>query len=225
MRDVYLTHRARERWPEIEEVALAAGLYVHPTDDAVMARMSTDAQGVLAVLEDASPTLAQVLERITTPRLVAVCEQLSDPGNAGTIIRAADAVGADLVVLSEGSVDITSPKVIRSTAGSMFHLPVVRGRSLTEILTALRERGLAILAADGAGEGDLESFGMLHRPSAWVFGTEAAGLSDLARAQADRVLRIPMRGNAESLNVAMAATLCLYASSRAQAPLAARVRR
>lgn len=222
VRDVYLTEHARERWPEIEQDALAAGLYVHPTDDAVMTRMSADAQGVLAVLDEDAPTLAQALTSLESlaataaPRLVAVCEHLSDPGNAGTIIRAADAVGADLVVLTEGSVDVSSPKVIRSTAGSLFHLPVVRGGSLIEILATLRERGLTILAADGAGEGDIETTDALHRPSAWVFGTEAAGLSEQAREHADLVLAVPMRGNAESLNVAMAATLCLYASSRAQ---------
>src|SRR5690606_32906171 len=148
-----------------------------------------------------------------------------DPGNAGTVVRAADAAGADAVVLAGESVDVHNPKVVRSTAGSLFHLPVVTGVSLADALAALRGAGLPVLAADGAGDLDLDDLldvaGAddasrpavdLAAPTAWVFGNEAWGLPVEDRALADAVVRVPIRGRAESLNLATAATVCLYAS-------------
>lgn len=229
VRDVYVSADCLERWDAIISAALAAGLYVHPCEPGVLARMSGDAQGILAVVEHHDATLDEIVRppsdddaasaspgAVRPPRLVVVCEALADPGNAGTIIRAADAAGADGVVFTAGSVDITAPKVIRSSAGSVFHLPVVRGPELAAALAALRGAGLNILAADGAGEVDIEHTDLLRQPTAWVMGTEAHGISPRARAGADAVVRIPLRGHAESLNVAMAATIALYASSRAQ---------
>lgn len=228
VRDLYVGSDALTRWREIVDEALAADLYVHPCDPEVLVRMSGDAQGILAVVDRAEATLADVLaagtdgggrdaEPADGPRLVVVCEALADPGNAGTIIRAADAAGADGVVLTAGSVDVTSPKVVRSSAGSVFHLPVVRGPGLAETVDALRGAGLTILAADGDGAVDVETTDLLSRPTAWVMGNEAHGISDDARGMADAVVSIPLRGHAESLNVAMAATVVLYASSRAHA--------
>jgi len=141
-----------------------------------------------------------------------------DPGNAGTIIRAADAAGADAVVLVRGSVDPTAPKVVRSTAGSLFHLPVVTGVALDDAVTALHNAGLTVLAADGRGDFDLfEAESLLEAPSAWLLGNEAHGLPSEALSRADAVVSIPIYGKAESLNVAAAAAVCLYASARAQA--------
>jgi TrmH family RNA methyltransferase len=147
-------------------------------------------------------------------RLAAVFEQLRDPGNAGTVIRTADAAGADLVVFADQSVDPAAPKVIRTSAGSYFHLPVVRAGSAAEAAQSLRRAGLTVIAADGAGEAPLGR-AELGRPAAWVFGNEARGLSEAALEAADQSVRIEIYGRAESLNVAMAATLCLYASARA----------
>lgn len=232
VRDVYVASDAIDRWGAIVAEALDAGLSVHPCEPDVLARMSGDAQGILAVLERPDVTLSEILrpaapggtpgaapgaEHPRPPRLVVVCEALADPGNAGTIIRAADAAGADGVVFTAGSVDVTSPKVIRSSAGSLFHVPVVRGPALAETLAALRGAGLTVLAADGAGEVDIETTDLLRRPTAWLMGNEAHGISQEARASADAVVSIPLRGHAESLNVAMAATIALYASSRAHA--------
>lgn len=217
VRDLYVSSASLARWAAIVEDALAAGLYVHPCDPGVLDRMSSDAQGILAVVTSAEVQLAELIDDADRPRLVVVCEALADPGNAGTIIRAADAAGADGVVLTAGSVEVTSPKVIRSSAGSVFHLPVVRGPGLAETIEALRGAGLAILVADGAGVVDLETTDLLAGPTAWVMGNEAHGVSDDARAMADAVVAIPLRGEAESLNVAMAATIVLYASSRAHA--------
>ena len=217
--DVYLTEAAVERHAEIWQEAVAAQLYVHVSSEQVMDAMSTDAQGILAVVatEEAagSEALAAALDGA---RLVAVLTQAQDPGNAGAIIRAADAAGADAVVLVRGSVDPTAPKVVRSTAGSLFHLPVVTGVALDDVVSALHEAGLAVLAADGRGDFDLfEAESLLEAPSAWLLGNEARGLPAEALSRADAVVSIPVYGKAESLNVAAAAAVCLYASARAQA--------
>ena len=217
--DVYLTEPAVERYSEIWDEAVAAELYVHVTSEQVMDAMSTDAQGVLAVvaIEEASGSEALVTA-LDGARLVAVLTQAQDPGNAGAIIRAADAAGADAVVLVRGSVDPTAPKVVRSTAGSLFHLPVVTGVALDDAVAALHEAGLTVLAADGRGDFDLfEAESLLEVPSAWLLGNEARGLPAEALSRADAVVSIPIYGKAESLNVAAAAAVCLYTSARAQA--------
>ncbi|MCP2264043.1 RNA methyltransferase, TrmH family [Promicromonospora thailandica] len=230
VRDVYLTPAAAERYAEIVGDARAAGLYLHVGTPEVLEAMSPDAQGVLAVVRGEAPTLADALaardpERAGRPLLVAVLAAVRDPGNAGTVIRAADAAGADLVVLAGESVDVHNPKVVRSTAGSLFHLPVVAGIPLDAALAELRAAGCLVLAADGAGALDLDDLlddagsgtaPDLAGPTAWVFGNEAWGLPEEHRALADAVVRVPIRGRAESLNLATAATVCLYASSRAQ---------
>ncbi|MGC5168302.1 TrmH family RNA methyltransferase [Luteimicrobium sp. DT211] len=241
--DVYLTPAAAERYPEIVDASRDAGLWLHEASDDVLTTMSADAQGVLAVARAWSTALDDVLPAsggheaadapARGPRLVALLSSVRDPGNAGTVIRAADAAGADLVVLATGSVEPFNPKVVRSTAGSLFHLPVVTGVAVEDAVAALRAAGLTVLAADGGGEHDLDDLADLagravddpsaagappdlRAPTAWLFGTEAQGLSDGELALADASVRVPIRGRAESLNLATAATVCLYASSRAQ---------
>ena len=229
VRDLYVTLAAAERYAGIVSDAVAARVRVHTVAEDVLEAMSGDAQGVLAVLDASEATLTDVLT--TRPRLVAVLAHVRDPGNAGSVIRAADAAGADAVLLTEASVDVHNPKVVRSTAGSLFHLPVVTGLSLVDAVTALRSAGLAILAADGGGDYDLDDLldvagpsgngrpsgaPDLSQPTAWVFGNEAWGLPENDRALSDAVVRVPIRGRAESLNLATAATVCLYASARAQ---------
>ena len=264
--DIYLTPEAADRHADILARARAAGLYTHTVTPRVMAAMSADAQGVLAVVattalaagprpqEDgagAGATGAEAAERSDTEpagsaerpgarsadakaagaesageglaerlagaRLVAVLAEAQDPGNAGTIIRTADAAGADAVVLVRGSVDATNPKVVRSTAGSLFHLPVLRGAGLGEVLEALDDAGLAVLAADGSGPvGLFDADELLARPCAWLFGNEARGLAPEALEHAEAVVSVPVLGAAESLNIAAAAAVCLYASVRAQ---------
>ena len=122
--DVYFTEAALERHGEIWDEIVAAGLYVHVTTQQVMDAMSPDAQGLLAVVATEEVTGSEALTAaLNGARLVAVLTQTQDPGNAGTIIRAADAAGADAVVLVRGSVDPTAPKVVRSTAGSSSTCP------------------------------------------------------------------------------------------------------
>ena len=227
--DLYLTPEAADRHADILARARAAGLYTHTVTPRVMAAMSADAQGVLAVV--ATTALAAgpqpqeggagagegLAERLAGARLVAVLAEAQDPGNAGTIIRTADAAGADAVVLVRGSVDATNPKVVRSTAGSLFHLPVLTGAGLGEVLGALDGAGLAVLAADGSGPVNLfDADELLTRPCAWLFGNEARGLAPEALERAEAVVSVPVLGAAESLNVAAAAAVCLYASVRAQ---------
>jgi len=152
------------------------------------------------------------------PRLVVVLEAVADPGNAGTVIRTADAAGAGAVVLTEGSTDPHGGKCVRASAGSLWHLPVVHGPGTAEAVTALRAAGLQVLAATGDGDDDLDDLidrGELSGPTAWLLGTEAAGLSPQALELADRTVRVPLHGRAESLNLACAAAVCLYASARA----------
>jgi TrmH family RNA methyltransferase len=165
------------------------------------------------------------LERLAAgaPRLVAVLAHVRDPGNAGTVLRAADAAGAGGVVLTDASVDVFNPKCVRASAGSLFHLPVATGVPLDPTVEALRAAGLVVLAADVAGTVDLDDLqdlaargeGPLAGPVAWVFGNEAWGLPDDALGAADAVVRVPVYGRAESLNLATAATVCLYAAARA----------
>ncbi|WP_433803734.1 TrmH family RNA methyltransferase [Actinomycetospora sp. CA-084318] len=154
-----------------------------------------------------------------SPRLVAVLVDVADPGNAGTVIRTADAAGADAVLLAGDSVDPFNPKCVRASMGSLFHLPVLRERVPDEGWRRLREAGLGLVVADGGGELDLgpPTDDLLARPTAWVFGSEAHGVPDEVAAQADHRVRVPIRGRAESLNLATAAAVCLYASVRAQA--------
>jgi TrmH family RNA methyltransferase len=148
---------------------------------------------------------------------VTVLCSVGDPGNAGTVIRTSDAAGADAVVLTRGSVDPYGGKCVRASAGSLFHLPVLAGLSARPTLAALREAGLAVVATTLGGT-DLDDIpdAELRRPTAWLFGSEAHGLHPDIVAAADRQVRVPIHGQAESLNLAAAAAVCLYASARAQ---------
>jgi TrmH family RNA methyltransferase len=211
--DLYLTADAMQRYAvDIVEPARAAGLWVHEATPEVLAAMAdTDApQGLVAVVERSEPTLAEVLA--AGPRLLVLLTHVRDPGNAGTVIRGADAVGADAVLVSDSSVDVTSPKVVRSTAGSLFHLPVVTALATEVTLSTLAAHGIRTLAADGAGRVELPSVD-LTGPHCWVMGNEAWGLPESTRSACDEVVRVPIHGKAESLNLAMAATVCLYASA------------
>ncbi len=212
LRDLYVAP-AHDDDPAVLS-ARAAGLYVHRTTREVLDAMSGDAQGILAVARIPDPASLDVLD---DARLAVLLPHASDPGNLGTMIRIADAAGADAVVVCAGSAEVTSPKVVRSTTGSLFHLPIVVGVALADAVDAARARGLAVIAADGGGTRDVLDAGpWLAAPTAWVFGNEAHGLSQRELDACDLAAFIPLYGRAESLNVAAAAAVCLYASAAAQ---------
>lgn len=223
--EVFATADAAQRHPDLLAAARGSGLPVHAIGDEAMASIAQTVtpQGVVAVCSFLDVPLDVALAppgdaASAAARLVAVLAHVRDPGNAGTVIRAADAAGADAVVLTDASVDPYNGKCVRASAGSLFHLPVSTGVEVAEAVRAARAAGLLVVAADGSGE-DLDAFdfaGRLAGPTAWVFGNEAWGLPPETLALADAVVRVPIHGAAESLNLASAAAVCLYASARAQ---------
>jgi len=156
-----------------------------------------------------------VASALSGARLVVICAAVRDPGNAGTVIRCADAAGADAVVLTGSSVDLYNPKTVRASAGSLFHLPIAVEPSVEAAVGAAKRAGLTVLGADGHGEVGLYD-APLAGPTAWLFGNEAWGLPPGHAVLADHRVAIPIHGRAESLNLATAAALCLYESARAQ---------
>ncbi|MEW1862599.1 MULTISPECIES: RNA methyltransferase [unclassified Streptomyces] len=217
--ELYVTPEAEERHAELVAAARAAGASLLRATPQVIAEMSDTVtpQGLIGVCRFLDTPFEQVLA--ARPRLVAVLAHVRDPGNAGTVLRCADAAGADAVVLTDASVDLYNPKAVRASAGSLFHLPVAVGVPVETAVARLRAQGVRVLAADGAGEHDLDAEldeGRMLGPTAWVFGNEAWGLPEETRALTDAVVRVPIHGRAESLNLATAAAVCLYASARAQ---------
>jgi RNA methyltransferase, TrmH family len=236
VRSIFATDDCLDRYPEFEEmVAKAPGVHARLVSPEVLAAMADTVtpQGIVAVCVIPEVKIDEVLA--SKPRLVAVLCRVQDPGNAGTILRAADAAGADAVVITNGSVDIYNPKAVRSTVGSLFHLPIVSNIELSEAIAALKGQGSTILAADGYGTADLDALQdasaarrtggtfesaegdpVLEEPTAWLFGNEGQGLNEDELSRADHRVAVPLYGIAESLNVSTAATVCMYASARAQ---------
>ena len=198
--------------------AKAARIEVQLVSEQVLAALSdtNTPQGVVAVCEQFDVTLDDVIA--TKPKLVALLSQIRDPGNAGTVLRAADAAGADAVIFTSGSVDIYNPKVVRSTTGSMFHLPFVVEVEVQNAVEKLKASGVKVLAADASGKSlpELANSGRLSEPTAWLFGNEAWGFEPEVIKLADSVVAVPIYGAAESLNLATAASVCLYSSAFAQ---------
>ncbi len=215
IRDLYVTAEAAHRHADVVEPARQAGVVVHEATEEVLAAMcdADTPQGAAAVVDWSPASLEEVLA--SEPRLLVLLAHVRDPGNLGTVIRGADAAGADAVLVSDGSVDVMSPKVVRSTAGSIFHLPVVTGLPVGQALAALGAAGVRRLAADGAGRHTIDDTD-LTGSHVWVMGNEAWGLGASTREACDEVVRVPIHGHAESLNLAMATTICLYASARSQ---------
>ena len=184
-------------------------------DDRALASLSDSVTpaGVVALCRHIDAPLEHVVS--ASPRLLVICADVRDPGNAGNVIRTADASGADAVVLAGHSVDAYNPKTVRATVGSLFHLPFAVEPDPAVAVDAAQQRGLTVLAADGAGDVDLFDAD-LTGPTAWLFGNEAWGLPDELAALADQRVAIPIHGRAESLNLSTAAAVCLYASARAQ---------
>ena len=198
------------------EVATCRGVRVVVlTDEDVNALSDTvTSQGIFAVCRQV--TRRELPDEAV--RLAVICAQVRDPGNAGTVIRCADAFGADCVILTRGSVDPHNPKTVRSSVGSIFHLPVVVGVELADAVEWAHQHQMSVLAADGGGHSldVVARSGCLKRPIAWLMGNEAWGLPEADRALADEIVGVPMWGAAESLNLSTAAAVVLYATASEQ---------
>ena len=220
--ELFATPTAVDRHQNLAALALEADVEIEFVTEHVVESMADTVtpQGVVAVCRQFPTSLKDIL-RVTDdggPRLIAILEEVRDPGNAGTIIRAADAAGADGVIFTGRSVDLYNPKVVRSSTGSIYHLPVAIGAEFASVLERARAAGLHIIAADVKGDDLLAARGdgTLARPTAWVFGNEARGLEDADLKLVDRALTVPIYGHAESMNLATAASVCLYESAFAQ---------
>jgi len=208
--EMFATAEAIQRHPE-----LVIGASEISVKDAAALSETVTPQGLVAVCRLAQPTASEVLAG--RPRLLAVPVDCNEPGNLGAIIRTADAAGADAVIY-DGGVDPYNGKVVRATAGSLFHLPVL-SCAAENLLAGIRQAGLIALATSGSGSTTLDELiddGTLGGPSAWLFGSEAHGLPAHVLQAADHTVRVPLYGRAESLNLAAAAAICLYGSARAQ---------
>jgi TrmH family RNA methyltransferase len=206
---VFATESAADRF-----ASLLSDVPVHLVSERAAKALSDTVTpvGLVAVCTVPEVTLSDVLDG--EPRLIAVPVGISEPGNAGTLIRVADAMGADAVVLAGNSVDPYNGKCLRASAGSIFAVPVVSDTDSTAVVDAVRGAGLQVLATAVDGEVSLDDVD-LAPPTAWLFGPEAHGLAADLAAAATRRVQIPMPGSAESLNVASAAAICLYESARA----------
>lgn len=231
IKDIYLSTSIVEKNPHFYEKALDLTMWVHVCTDEVIEAMSSDAQGIVCVLH--SSIFETSFEKVDFENLetIVVLPQIQDPGNLGTVIRSADAFGADLVVVCKNSVDVTSPKVIRSCAGSIFHTPIIYDVDFKEIVRACKKAEINVLGASG----DSGAFSLdlliedyferknfernsvipvkLEKPTCWVFGNEAKGMTGQEKDLCTAIVKIDMPGLAESLNVSVAASVCLHASS------------
>jgi len=242
--EVFVTAAAADRHPDLVAAATAAGRPVRLVTERAAAALSETVtpQGMVAVCRPIDVPIERVCA--ARPAVVVVLAGVRDPGNAGTVLRTAAALGADAVVFTVGAVDPYNGKCVRASAGSLFALPVVRrpgapdqppadgsapARSSAgaaaaddgQVLAALRAAGLAVWAADGHGDADLDALaaaGRLAAPAAWLFGNEAHGLSPALGGAADARVRIRLTGTAESLNLATAAAICLYVTARTRGP-------
>jgi TrmH family RNA methyltransferase len=228
LRELYVTPTAAERYG-LADTQVDTWFVTEQVLDAMADTVTP--QGVVAVCEQFPTSVRQVfpdragqeaqLDSASEgglPGLVAILEEVRDPGNAGTIIRAADSAGADAVVLTGRSVDPYNPKVVRSTTGSLFHVPVSVGVGLADTIERAKLLGYTVLAADVSGDDlpDVRAEGLLDGPTVWVFGNEARGLTSEDLAMVDRAVKVPIYGRAESMNLATAASVCLYESAFAQ---------
>ena len=217
--ELIVTGEARDRDTALIAEATYADIQVTPASHDVVAALSDTVtpQGIVAVVDYLDVDLSSAVTQGAS--LVAVLADVRDPGNAGSAVRAADAAGADAIVFAGESVDPYNGKVVRSSVGGLFHLPVATGVTVDEAIAHVRDAGLRVLVADGAAEVSLDDpavMSQLAEPTAWVFGNEAWGVRPEAASQADAVVKIPIYGAAESLNLATAVALCLYASAREQ---------
>jgi TrmH family RNA methyltransferase len=215
MRELFLTEDVAATQPELVRGAQQAGVRIMVVTDRVAKTLSetTHPQGAVAVVDIPTTHVAELFS--ARPRLLVVLAGIADPGNAGTVIRTAAAVGADGVIFGPGTVDPYGAKCVRASAGAVLQVPVVVTTDIQDVLASARDGGMQTLATAIEGSDLFTLDDDLRRPTTWLFGGEAHGLDDAMTAAADRAVRIPMTASVESLNLAGAAAVCLYASARA----------
>lgn len=215
VRELFYSAAAATREHELVAGAAAQGVRTTLVSDRAAQALgeTVTPPGLVAICETLDVEPGTILA--AQPRILAVPVEMADPGNAGTLIRVVDAVGGDGVILAGDSVDPHNGKCVRAAAGSLFHVPVARGRNIDATLDEIAAAGIVVLATAAKGEVELDDADELFTgPVAWLFGNEAHGLDPAVAARADHRVRIPIRGRAESLNLATAASICLYANSR-----------
>jgi TrmH family RNA methyltransferase len=213
--EVFATEDTGRTHQALQHAVDGAGIpWYTVTDEALGALAgSVTPQGIVSVCRFLDVSLDALLDSSPEAGQLVVCAEVRDPGNAGTIIRTADAVGASGVVLAGSIVDPYNDKTVRATVGSLFHLPLVVEPDPAAVVRRLQADGWTVLAADGAGELDLfdaRRDGTLSGRVAWLFGNEAHGLPPELGTLADHRVAIPIHGRAESLNLSTAAAVCLY---------------
>ena len=214
VQEIFATEAAQERYDNILVDLEDQGIKVTLVSQRVMDKLSDTKtpQGIVSVLSHLDVTIAELLA--TEPKLLAILDKARDPGNAGTVLRAADAAGADGIIFTKESVDLYNPKVVRSTAGSILNLPSVIDQDPIELIAELKRHGIQVFGADSSGTPITDIKGSeLSKPTAWVFGNEAHGISLELLELCDQVVAVPIYGSAESLNLATAASVCLYTSA------------
>lgn len=217
VQELFATEEAVERYSELFNRAEANRIPIQIVSEPVLKAMTdtTTPQGVVAVCQQLDVSLEEVFA--AKPKLIALLANIRDPGNAGTVLRAADAAGADAVIFSKNSVDVYNPKVVRSTTGSLFHLPIVIDVEIADVISMAKQNGHQVFAANGGGE-EIPTLGAatLSESTTWVLGNEAWGFEQSTLDLVDRQVAVPIYGAAESLNLATAASVCLFSSAFAQ---------
>lgn len=196
--------------------AAASGIDLHEADDRVIAAIC-DAKTPQGIVAECAIPEASVSDVLAAAGPIVICDRLADPGNLGTIIRTAEAVGASGVLTTHGSVDMWNPKVVRASAGSILRLPVVSLPTATEAVAVVQAAGWITVALEAGSPtsvftvvDDVRSSASTGERLAWLVGSEAHGVSPQALEVADRRASIPMRSNVESLNAAVCVAICLY---------------
>jgi len=215
VRGLFITQESADRYTDIVESALKRDISITLSSEEVVESLSSTVtpQGMVAVVTTSPHSLDDVFTEQAS--LVVALAYVRDPGNAGSVIRVADAAGASGVITTTESVDLYNPKVVRASAGSHFHIPLVEEVEISTLIQTAHSRGFQVFAADGSGD-SFTSGVDLSQPTLWIFGNEAWGVPDEVLSQVDRVVSIPIYGQAESLNLATATAVCLYASAFAQ---------
>lgn len=215
VKDLFLTQEAFDRYSDIVEVVENSGANITVCTGTVIEQFSSTVtpQGMTAVVSMWEQNPAEIFQKGN--KLAVALTAVRDPGNAGSVIRVSDAAGAAGVVMSNDSVDLFNPKVVRASVGSIFHLPIATGQDLADTIAEARSAGMQVLAADAGGVSLYDEV-ELAKPTLWIFGNEAWGIPQEVLDLVDQVVSIPIYGQAESLNLATASAVCLYASANAQ---------